>query len=99
MSTSGHFSEKAWEAICERCGVCCFEKIEDENGNIFFTSTPCRYLDIVTRLCKIYDRRFDINPECVKLEPELIGKLNWLHDECGYMKALASKGCPRRNNR
>jgi uncharacterized protein len=93
MSIRKNYSEKAWEAICERCGVCCFEKIEDENGNIFFTRTPCRYLDVVTRLCKIYDRRFDINPECVKLRPDMIKKLNWLHNECGYMKALATEKC------
>ena len=88
-------NEQTWEAICEQCGLCCFEKIENENGTIFFTSTPCRYLDITTRQCKIYDRRFDINPECVKLTPETVRKIRWLHDECGYVKLLGSKN--RRN--
>ena len=84
-------NEQAWEAICEQCGLCCFEKIENENGTIFFTRTPCRYLDINTRQCKIYDRRFDINPECVKLTPESVNNLRWLHNECGYVKLLGSK--------
>jgi uncharacterized protein len=84
-------NDQIWEALCEQCGVCCFEKIEAESGAIFFTRTPCRYLDIVTRQCKIYDRRFDINPECVKLTPELVKGLRWLHDKCGYMKALGIK--------
>ncbi len=84
-------NEQAWEAVCEQCGLCCFEKIENENGTIFFTSTPCRYLDITTRQCKIYDRRFDINPVCVKLTPELVRNIRWLHDECGYVKLLGSK--------
>ena len=84
-------NEQAWEALCDQCGLCCFEKIEDDRGNIFFTQTPCRYLDIVSRLCKIYDRRFEINPDCVKLSPELIGCLRWLHDQCGYKIALASQ--------
>jgi len=88
-------NEQAWEAVCEQCGLCCFEKIENENGTIFFTSTPCRYLDITTRQCKIYDRRFDINPVCVKLTPELVRNIRWLHDECGYVKLLGSK--KRRN--
>ncbi|HTP64661.1 MAG TPA: YcgN family cysteine cluster protein [Geobacteraceae bacterium] len=83
--------EEEWEAICKKCGLCCFEKIEQENGAIFFTQTPCRYLDIVTRKCKIYDRRFDINPECVKLTPELVKRINWLHDGCGYRKKLGLK--------
>lgn len=82
---------KEWESHCTRCGLCCFEKIESENGAIFFTSTPCRYLDIETRKCVIYDKRFKINPECVKLTPELVRELNWLHDDCGYVKALGVK--------
>ena len=86
MQNDGN-NDQAWEALCDRCGLCCFEKIEDDYGNIFFTRTPCRYLDIVSRLCKIYDRRFEINPDCVKLSPDLIGSLSWLHDQCGYIKA------------
>ncbi len=89
-------SDQAWEAVCEKCGLCCFEKFESENGAIFFTQTPCRYLDIVTRMCKIYDRRFEINPECVKLTPEMVKKISWLHDGCGYRKKL---GLRRRRNR
>ncbi|HOP40781.1 MAG TPA: YcgN family cysteine cluster protein [Geobacteraceae bacterium] len=77
-----------WERLCDKCGLCCFEKIEDENGTIFFTSTPCRYLDIVTRECKIYPRRFEIYPECVQLTEKLVRELTWLHDDCGYRKAL-----------
>ena len=80
--------ENAWEALCDRCGLCCFEKIEDEKGTIFFTRTPCRYLDVISRECRIYERRFAINPACVKLTPELVGKLRWLHDECAYRKSM-----------
>ena len=83
--------EKSWEALCERCGLCCFEKIEDDSGTIFFTRTPCRYLDVVTRECKVYERRFAINPECVKLTPGLVGELRWLHDGCAYRKAVRGK--------
>lgn len=81
-------SGNGWESLCARCGLCCFEKIEDENGTVFFTATPCRYLDVTTRQCVIYDKRFDINPECVKLTEELVRTLPWLHDGCAYRKAL-----------
>jgi uncharacterized cysteine cluster protein YcgN (CxxCxxCC family) len=77
-----------WENLCKRCGLCCFEKIENERGTIFFTQTPCRYLDVVTRECKVYERRFLINPECIKLTPELVREIRWLHDDCGYRQAL-----------
>jgi uncharacterized protein len=80
--------KESWEGICQQCGLCCFEKIEDEQGRIFFTSTPCRYLDISTRRCKIYKKRFKVYPECVQLTPELVKDLKWLHNGCGYKKAL-----------
>ena len=80
-----------WENLCNRCGLCCFEKIEDEQGTIFFTSTPCRYLDVVTRNCKIYPRRFEIYPQCIQLTEAMVRELSWLHDECGYRKALGIK--------
>lgn len=74
-----------WEELCRGCGSCCFEKIEDERGTIFYTQTPCRYLDVVTRQCRIYENRFVINPECVKLTPELVPTLRWLPRDCGYV--------------
>lgn len=73
-----------WESRCRQCGLCCFEKIEDERGNIFYTQTPCRYLDVVNRHCEIYERRFIINPGCIKLTPELAKTLRWLPSDCGY---------------
>jgi len=83
--------DNSWEDLCDRCGLCCFEKIEDDCGTIFFTRTPCRYLDVVSRECRVYERRFAINPECVKLTPELVRELRWLHDGCAYRKAMDEK--------
>lgn len=73
-----------WDSRCKQCGECCFEKIEDERGNIFYTCTACRFLDVVTRQCKIFERRFEINPSCIKLTPELVQALRWLPRDCGY---------------
>jgi hypothetical protein len=88
-----------WETLCLQCGLCCFEKIEDDTGTIFFTGTPCRYLDVVTRCCKVYERRFEINPDCVKLTPELVREIRWLHDDCGYRRAMELTRRPgRRTN-
>lgn len=88
-----------WESACSGCGSCCFEKYENERGAIFYTQTPCRYLDVVTRQCRIYDNRFSINPDCIKLTPELVETLRWLPDDCGY-KRIQSPGreLPRRSD-
>jgi uncharacterized cysteine cluster protein YcgN (CxxCxxCC family) len=73
-----------WDSRCKQCGRCCFEKIEDERGNIFYTQTACRFLDVISRECKIFERRFEINPSCIKLTPELVQTLRWLPRDCGY---------------
>ena len=75
-----------WDSLCLQCGRCCFEKIEDERGNILYTQTACRFLDVISRECKIFDRRFEINPSCVKLTPELVKTLRWLPRTCGYRR-------------
>jgi len=74
-----------WDNLCRRCGLCCFEKFEDERGTITYTQVPCRYLDVISRCCKIYDQRFKINPSCIKLTPELVATLRWLPRGCGYL--------------
>lgn len=81
-------AETTWEALCHQCGRCCFEKIENDDGTVFFTATPCRYLDVVSRHCKVYERRFAINPDCIGLTADLVKSFNWLHDTCGYRQAL-----------
>jgi uncharacterized cysteine cluster protein YcgN (CxxCxxCC family) len=78
---------EVWETLCRGCGECCFEKIENEQGTIFYLRTACRYLDMETRQCRIYENRFAINPECVKLTAELVPTLRWLPRECGYVAA------------
>ena len=83
-------NDNHWDGLCKQCGFCCFEKLEDERGTIFYTQTPCRYLDVTTRRCKVFERRFEINPSCVKLTPELVPTLRWLPVDCGYRQAAAA---------
>ncbi|MFZ2951320.1 MAG: YkgJ family cysteine cluster protein [Desulfuromonadaceae bacterium] len=73
-----------WDSRCKQCGSCCFEKIEDERGNIFYMQSACRFLDVASRRCKIFERRFEINPSCIQLTPELVPTLRWLPRNCGY---------------
>ncbi|HEY5523463.1 MAG TPA: YkgJ family cysteine cluster protein [Desulfuromonadaceae bacterium] len=89
-----------WDSSCLQCGRCCFEKIEDERGNIFYTMTACRFLDVVSRQCKIFERRFEINPGCIKLTPELVQTLRWLPRDCGYhRKAVDPAKISRKNKK
>ncbi len=96
--TESRADDSEWENRCKQCGLCCFEKIEDERGNIFYTQTPCRYLDVVNRRCAIYERRFSINPVCIKLTPELVPDLRWLPSDCGY-RTTAGETCTKTQKR
>ena len=75
-----------WEALCNGCGECCFEKDVDEHGRMVTTRISCRYLDITSRECRVYHKRFDVGERCVKLTPELVKNADWLPDSCAYRK-------------
>ena len=75
-----------WEATCKCCGACCFEKKFDRQGNIHTTSTPCRFLDIHDRTCRIYQHRLEVEDDCIKLTPEIASDLSWLPETCAYRK-------------
>ena len=78
-------SFEEWESLCDGCGVCCLEKLEDgETGEITVTPLACQYLDTVNCRCLIYPHRLLINPDCLKLSPDKVGVLSWLPETCAY---------------
>lgn len=85
--------DAVWEGLCRQCGQCCFEKWVDEDGTIHPTSIACRFLDIHSRQCRVYHKRFEVGEGCVKLTPEVVETVQWLPDDCAYVQ-LASKTGP-----
>jgi len=77
-----------WESLCKRCGQCCFEKKRGRDGSLRKTSVPCRHLDIVERTCRIYEKRFEIDRDCIKLTPEKVRILSWLPEDCAYVRFI-----------
>ena len=53
----------ASEDLCQRCGRCCRVKLAID-GEVVATPFLCPHLDRDTRLCTIYERRFELNPFC-----------------------------------
>ncbi len=75
-----------WEALCDGCGKCCLNKLEDEDtGEVAFTRVACRLLDGESCRCAQYPIRKQFVPECVVLTPKTIAKVAyWLPSTCAY---------------
>jgi uncharacterized cysteine cluster protein YcgN (CxxCxxCC family) len=82
---AGLAKRQAWEAVCRRCGLCCYDRDPDARGVlIVHLTSPCRHLDLVSRLCTIYENRLKKCRECRKVT--LLHALfsRYLPDSCGY---------------
>ena len=79
-------SDKEWEALCDGCGKCCLNKLEDEEtGEVALTRVACRLLDDATCLCSQYEIRHQFVPDCIVLRPSNIEKnLYWMPETCAY---------------
>src|SRR3569833_936271 len=65
--TLEQMSEGEWESLCDGCGRCCLNKLEDEDtGQIYFTHVGCKLLDAGTCACKDYPNRSAKVPDCVR---------------------------------
>ncbi len=74
-----------WESLCDGCGRCCLEKLEDQDtGEVEYTHVSCRWLDTVECRCAVYNQRFKSAPDCIVITPENVKDLRWLPDTCAY---------------
>lgn len=75
-----------WEALCDGCGKCCLNKLEDEDsGQVALTRVACRLLDDSTCRCCHYENRHQFVPDCIVLRPENIDEhMYWLPQTCAY---------------
>lgn len=82
-----------WESLCDGCGRCCLEKLEDtDTGQVAYTSVACRFLDLATCRCRAYDDRQIRAPECLFLTPRKVRSLKWLPATCAYRRIADGRG-------
>lgn len=78
-------SQSEWESLCDGCGRCCLNKLEDwDTGEIHWTNIACRLLDCETCKCTDYENRLELVPDCISLDPEKMNELTWLPPTCSY---------------
>lgn len=82
----GKLRQEEWEALCDGCGKCCLNKLEDEDtGEVALTRVGCRLLDDQSCRCGQYDIRKTLVPECIQLAPETMAKVAYFMPEtCAY---------------
>jgi uncharacterized protein len=81
-----------WESLCDGCGKCCLNKLEDETtGEILYTNAACRLLDLETCRCSSYEDRQRFVPDCRRLTPQNVGSIPWLPMSCAYRRLAEGK--------
>ena len=84
-----------WEALCDGCGRCCLHKLEDEETGILYpTNVACKLLDRKNGRCTDYKHRKALVADCVVLDRNKIGSMDWLPETCAYR--LRANGEPLR---
>jgi len=91
--TLDELSDQQWESLCDGCGLCCLQKLEDEDtGELFYTRIACRMLDDSTARCRDYKNRFESVPDCVSMRPLTDEKRQWLPESCAYRRIAEGRG-------
>ena len=88
-------TDSQWESLCDGCGKCCLNKLEDEDtGDIHYTRVACQLLDLKTCRCTDYANRKTRVPDCLDLRELAADDFNWLPTTCAYRLLTEQKDLP-----
>ncbi|KIN70778.1 FliB domain containing protein [Sulfitobacter noctilucae] len=89
-------SPTEWEALCDGCGKCCLNKLEDEDTEeVALTRVACRLLDDASCRCTHYENRHQFVPDCIVLKPDnLDTHAYWMPRTCAYRLLWQGKPLP-----
>ena len=84
-----------WESLCDGCGRCCLHKIRDEDTErVHHTEVACRLLNTATARCSDYANRKARVPDCIRLTPFRLRKIDWLPPTCAYRLVAEGRDLP-----
>jgi uncharacterized cysteine cluster protein YcgN (CxxCxxCC family) len=85
-------TDSEWESLCDGCGRCCLNKLEEEETDrTFYTDVGCRLLDGKSCRCRDYAHRLEKVEDCVQLTPENLKTITWLPPSCAYVLLAQGK--------
>lgn len=88
-------TKEEWESLCDGCGRCCLNKLEDEDsGEIYFTNVACKLLDTEQCCCSDYENRMNSMPECMILSFDNHTALDVMPSTCAYRLLQQGKPLP-----
>ncbi|WES32196.1 YcgN family cysteine cluster protein [Varunaivibrio sulfuroxidans] len=88
-------SAAEWESLCDGCGKCCLEKLEDaDTGEIAYTEVACQLLDVHSCRCANYAERTRFVPDCIKLTAGNVATLAWMPSTCAYRLLAEGRDLP-----
>ncbi len=83
--TLAEMNTPEWESLCDGSGKCCVISLEDaDSGELYRTDVACNLFNTVACGCGDYANRKKRVPDCVKLTPKNVPKLDWLPPTCAY---------------
>ncbi len=90
--TLEEMTSEEWESLCDGCGRCCLNKLEDiDTGELHFTNVACRLLDDDSCRCENYSKRKNLVPECLVLDAESVKNSTALPNSCAYRRLSEGK--------
>lgn len=93
--TLSEMTTDEWEALCDGCGLCCLQKLEDdEDGSVYYTRIACKLLDLKTCQCQYYSNRRSYVPDCIQLTINDVDSFHWLPPTCAYRRLAEGDQLP-----
>jgi len=95
IKTLEQMTPSEWESLCDGCGRCCLNKLEDiDTGELHFTNVSCRLLNDDTCRCENYSQRKTLVPECLVLDPASVKHSTALPPSCAYRRLAEGRPLP-----
>lgn len=84
-----------WESLCDGCGRCCLQKLENQRtGKVYYTWVACYLFDVQQCRCTAYEERIRLVKGCSILTPSRVRAYRWLPKTCAYRLVALGKALP-----